>query len=91
MLMDTSLEFCNGLALSAASNDSTNTLDLDETTLLSVPLALVTIIAGTQTTAKATTVSVQGSANNSSFTEVMHLRFLRLTWLTVSRSICSCR
>lgn len=71
MFMDSSLEFCNGLALSAASNDSTNTLDLDDTTLLSVPLALVTIIAGTQSTAKATTVSVQGSANNSDFKEVM--------------------
>ena len=71
MIMDTSLEFCKELALSATSNDSTNTLDFDQAQLLSVPLALVVVVSGSPSTAKATTVSVQGSDNNSSFAELM--------------------
>lgn len=71
MIMDTSLEFCKELVLSATSNDSTNTLDFDQAQLLSVPLALVVVVSGSPSTAKATTVSVQGSDNNSSFAELM--------------------
>lgn len=71
MIMDTSLEFCKEMALSAESKDSTNTLDFDQAQLLSVPLALVVVVSGSPSTAKATTVSVQGSDDNNSFAELM--------------------
>lgn len=74
MFMDSSLEFCKELALDAASKDSTNTLDLGDTQLLSVPLALVFLVSGSPSTAKATTVTVQGSDNNSTFTELMSFK-----------------
>ena len=74
MFIDSSLEFCKELALSAASQDSTNILDLGDTQLLSVPLALVVLVSGSPSTAKETTVSVQGSDNNSTFAEVMSFK-----------------
>lgn len=74
MFMDSSLQFCKDLALDAASKDSTNTIDLGDTQLLSVPLALVVLVSGAPSTAKGTTVSVQGSANNSTFAEVMSFK-----------------
>ena len=74
MFIDSSLEFCKELALSATSQDSTNTLDLGDTQLLSVPLALVVLVSGSPSTAKETTVSVQGSDNNSTFAEVMSFK-----------------
>ena len=74
MFIDSSLEFCKELALSAASQDSTNILDLGDMQLLSVPLALVVLVSGSPSTAKETTVSVQGSDNNSTFAEVMSFK-----------------
>lgn len=74
MFMDTSLELCKGMALSAASNDSTNTIDFDQDQLLSVPLALVVLIAGSGTTAKETTFTVKGSDNNTTFTDLLSFK-----------------
>lgn len=74
MFIDSSLEFCKELALSAVSQDSTNILDLGDTQLLSVPLALVVLVSGSPSTAKETTVSVQGSDNNSTYAEVMSFK-----------------
>ena len=74
MFMDSSLEFCKDLALSATSNDSTNILDLGDTQLLSVPLALVVLISGAPSTAKDTDFLVQGSDDNSTYKEVMSFK-----------------
>lgn len=74
MFMDSSLEFCKDLALDSTSKDSTNILDLGDTQLLSVPLALVVLVSGSPSTAKDTTVSVQGSENNSTYKEVMSFK-----------------
>lgn len=74
MFMDSSLEFCKDLALDSTSKDSTNILDLGDTQLLSVPLALVVLVSGSPSTAKDTTVSVQGSEDNSAYKEVMSFK-----------------
>lgn len=71
MIIDSSLEFSDKQPLSATSQDSTDTIDLGDRTVLSVPLTLALSFPVAASKTGAVSIVVNGSDDNSTFTPIM--------------------